>query len=135
MATTQAPFYIHIYIYIYTSVLLSIYIDNVALLAISSVELGSCLGVLKTYVEIAAALSVQFEAHLATICHPLGHPFGTHMAPKTPTWRPKKSQLGLGGAQEAFSAAREAAKRPEDEPQRRPRGSKLRRRGAQEASS
>ena len=74
--------YIYIYIYIYTSVLLSIYIDNVALLASSSVELGSCLGVLKTYVEIAAVLSIQFEEHMAIICRPLGRPSGTHLVPK-----------------------------------------------------
>ena len=62
--------------------LLSISIDNVALLAISSEELDSCLGVLKAYVEIAAVLAVQFEVHLAIICRPLGRPFGTHLAPK-----------------------------------------------------
>ena len=68
--------------YEYTSVLLSIYINNVALLAISSVELGSCLGVLNAYIEIAAVLAVQFEAHLAIICRPLGRPFVTHLAPE-----------------------------------------------------
>ena len=73
--------YIYIYIYILGLHIAAIRRQKV-LLASSSVELGSCLGVLKTYVEISAALSVQFEAHLATICHPLGHPFGTHMAPK-----------------------------------------------------
>ena len=46
--------YIYIYIYIYTSVLLSISIDNEALMASSSVEFCSCLGVLKTYVEICS---------------------------------------------------------------------------------
>ena len=75
--------YIYIYIYIY---ILGLHIAAIrrqkVLLANSSVELGSCLGVLKTYVEIAAALSVQFEAHLAIICQPLGRPFGRHMAPK-----------------------------------------------------
>ena len=81
--------YIYIYIYIYYNIytyILGLHIAAIrrqkVLLASSSVELGSCLGVLKTYVEIAAALSVQFEAHLAIICHPLGCPFGTPMAPK-----------------------------------------------------
>ena len=77
--------YIYIYICMYIYIL-GVHIAAIRrqkiLLANSSVELGSCLGVLKTYVEIAAALSVQFEAHLAIICQPLGRPFGTHMAPK-----------------------------------------------------
>ena len=105
----------------------------------NSVGLGSCFGVLKTYVDTGSRFGSPTGAHLASNWRPLGvqmaplwrpsgahlasiwSPFGAQRAPSWPRRRPRSP-----------SGAQEGPRRPQDEPQRRPRDPKLSPSGAQE---